>query len=495
MVILHRKKFNQIIMQSKPKHSLQQLLALEDDDALLQYYCPGTTLPAWALIRVQFIRTIMSELLFSSGALIGGGNRPAYLDLMKFLVRSQLHNIVTRQSHASEICFFTTGLGNFERNNISKDRLVGYFADCYPSNSLIYQDHGGWRWNNTCKSNSLLYATPYNFYLQILGRLTVNNHHKKMAYEIISYAIEKTKDRLGYIIIDKNKEILIKSLSLQLAIFPIAADYYANWLSQRRVKLLFKEDACYGARSIAILHAAKIANVTTAEYQHGAISKGHDGYNVAPALANSAQFRQTLPDYLLTYGNWWSQQTNMPLNKVAIGNPHLTESIKIFTKTTKKNNKILVLGDGIETQLYLNLAFKLAQMKANRGLSVVFRPHPLEREIVKSLNLPQGVELDSSSDIYDSLRESSLVISELSTGLFEAVGIVKKILLWETDKSRFAFPNLPFPSFSTIEELEEHLEESSDSSTHSEISISSGDLWEPNWELNYKNFVKGVLST
>jgi hypothetical protein len=482
-------------MQSKPKHSLQQLLALEDDDELLQYYCPGTTLPAWALIRVQFIRTIMSELLFSSGALIGGGNRPAYLDLINVLVRSRLHNIVSGRNHASEICFFTTGLGNFERNNISKDRLVEYFADCYPSNSLIYQDHGGWRWSNARKSNSLLYATPYNVYLQILGRLTVNNHHQELANAVISCAVENTKDRLGYIIIDQNKKILTKSLSLQLAVFPIAADYYANWLSQRRVKLLLKEDACYGGRSIAILHAAKIANVTTAEYQHGAISKGHDGYNVAPALANSEQFRQTLPDYLLTYGNWWSQQTNMPLNKVAIGNPHLTESLKIFPKTTEKNIKTLILGDGIDTQLYLNLACNLAKIKAIRGLPVVFRPHPLEREIVKSLNVPQGVELDTNSDIYDSLRQSSLVISELSTGLFEAVGIVKKILLWETDKSRFAFPNLPFPSFSTIEELEKHLEESNASSTYSEISISPGALWESNWELNYKNFVQGVLST
>ena len=200
-------------MQSKPKHSLQQLLALEDDDALLQYYCPGTTLPAWALIRVQFIRTIMSELLFSSGALIGGGNRPAYLDLTKFLVRSQLHNIVNRQNHASDICFFTTGLGNFERNNISKDRLVGYFADCYPSNSLIYQDHGGWRWSNTRKSNSALYATPSNVYHQILGRLTVKNQHQELANEVICCAIENTKDRLDYIIIDQKKKILIKSLS------------------------------------------------------------------------------------------------------------------------------------------------------------------------------------------------------------------------------------------------------------------------------------------
>jgi hypothetical protein len=74
-------------------------------------------------------------------------------------------------------------------------------------------------------------------------------------------------------------------------------------------------------------------------------------------------------------------------------------------------------------------------------------PHPFEREKVKSLILPDGVRLDSHADIYSSLKESSVVISELSTGLFEAVGLVDKVLLWETDKSRFAFPEIPFKSF------------------------------------------------
>jgi hypothetical protein len=481
-------------MQSKPTYSLQKLLSLEDDDKLLLYYCSGTTLPAWSLIRVQFFRTIMSELLYTSGAQFGSGKRPAYLELIKILVRSQYHNIVECPAHDSNICFFTTGLGNYERNGVAQDRLVSYFADCHPSSHLIYQNHGGWRWRSNQKSKSILYAAPFNIFSQIMGRISVNAGHKNLATEVICLAAGNVKTRLDYTISEQKIEALVKTLSIQLAMFPIVTDYYSNWLAKRKVKLLFKEDACYGASSVAIIYAAKKGGVITAEYQHGAISKGHDGYNVAPALVKNIQYRQTLPDYLLTYGAWWSQQTNMPLKKVSIGNPHFTESSKRISHIPERKNQVLVLGDGVETEMYLKLASKVAKLHASGDVSVIFRPHPLEWDIVKSLKLPYGVDLDSNSDIYESFRQSSMVISELSTGLFEAAGIVKNVLLWKTDKSKFAFPDLPFPSFSTMQELEEHLQMDDNSSKHSLFSIEPDDLWAPNWELNYRHFVDSVLS-
>lgn len=480
-------------MQPKPAYNLQQILALEDDDALLQIFCKGTNIPAWTLIRIQFIRAILSDLLFSSGILIGAGKRPAYFDLLNFLVRSQFHNFVNRSDRHSDICFFTTGLGIYERNGKIQDRLVSYFADCYPSSSFIYQEHGDWRWIEGGKSNATMHATPYNIYSQILGRIIVGKQHREMAREVVNLAARNVKLKLDYSLDQIKIETLIKSLSIQLAVLPNSINHYANWFAKGKIKLLFKENACYGARSVAILNAARISGVITAEYQHGGITKGHDGYNVASALANSEHFKETLPDYLLTYGDWWSQQTNMPIKKLSIGNPHLTESLKQFSKIPASKSRVLILGDGIDTQLYLNLASKVAQMHWVRGAPVVFRPHPLERSNVKNFNIPFGVVLDTHNDIYDSLRQSWLVISELSTGLFEAVGIVNKILLWETAKSRFAFPILPFPSFSTIDELEGLLEEDTYYSKHSEVSIKPDDLWAPNWELNYKSFIQEVL--
>lgn len=126
-------------------------------------------------------------------------------------------------------------------------------------------------------------------------------------------------------------------------------------------------------------------------------------------------------------------------------------------------------------------------------MAVVFRPHPFERDKVKSSTLPAGVQLDLHSDIYPSLKESNVVISELSTGLFEAVGLVDKVLLWETDKSRFAFPEVPFRSFSSLGELEAILN-GGDSDGKEFSTVSAEALWMPNWKQNYLGFVEGVVS-
>jgi hypothetical protein len=285
---------------------------------------------------------------------------------------------------------------------------------------------------------------------------------------------------------------LINSLASRISLLPFATDAYANWFSKRGFKLLLKEDACYGGNGVPVIYAAKLNKIPVAEYQHGAISKGHDGYNVADALLVNTSFHKVLPDYLLTYGKWWSNQTNMPIKKIPIGNPHLTESTTGLAQANKCKDMILILGDGIETNLYLELASHIYGFVQNQGLTVAFRPHPFERDRVRSMQLPRGVVLDTQSDIYPSLIKSRVVISELSTGLFEAVGLSDMVLLWDTDKSRFAFPEIPFKSFSTIDELETLLKNDTPYDVGSN-SIPASELWEPNWKQNYLRFVEGVI--
>lgn len=481
---------------SKKPSNLYQLLEIENDSEFLRLYSQDGVLPVWALVRVQFFRTIMSDLFYKYGSFAGSTLQRKYTKMVSYVARSQFHNFLHRDGFPSQICFFTTGLGNFRRNSQTYERLVGYFAECFPDNSVIYQDHGGWQWYKDYNFKSVLYATPFVVRSHLWGRLKVTSLHQELASEVIEIAVKNAQYRLGFSIGQQQEKLLKLSLARQLAILPIAIDYYANWLAKRNVRILIKEDACYGGvQSVSVIYAAKSAGITTAEFQHGAISKGHDGYNVAPMLANSVEFQRTLPSYLLTYGDWWGKQSNMPIKKVSVGNPHLTESLKNVRRTWGGRDKILILGDGIETQLYIDLAAKVAQACLSRKAIVVFRPHPLEREKVKGLRLPKGVELDQYDDIYSSLMNASVVVSELSTGLFEAVGLVDKILLWETEKSKFAFPELPFSSFSTIDELVSMLVNEEFNADHMSLNVPQEQLWKPAWDQNYKRFIESELSS
>lgn len=472
--------------------SLSILLQIEDDNELIGLTCPATRLPVWPLIRVPVLRTIMSDWLFKSTPLSSLGSNVSLIKLAKNAAISSIHNFQYKENPQRNILIQSTGLGNYYFDGLVHDRLVGHFAEALPDQIVVYQDKPKNSFQDKYSFNPVLHKSPRNIINKLYSKLAINNSHKSLACRVIGRAAENASERFGYEFASDRVQSLIDSLASHLAVLPYASETYANWFSKHRFKLLLKEDACYGGSAISIIHAAKSCGMVVAEYQHGAISKGHDGYNVAGALAISHSFKAVLPDYLLTYGNWWSNQTNMPVQKIAIGNPHLSETLGSLGPVSHKRNQVLILGDGIETKMYLNLAKKIVNLVKEHELTVVFRPHPFERDKVKSTILPEGVRLDCDADIYSSLKESSVVISELSTGLFEAVGLVDKVLLWETDKSRFAFPEIPFKSFSTMDQLESILSDR-DSFHEKGSTVPVSELWEPNWKQNYLRFVKGAV--
>jgi hypothetical protein len=472
--------------------SLSTLLQIEDDEELIGISCPSTGLLVWPLVRVQVLRTIMSDWLFKSASLSSLSSNVSFINLAKKAAISSIHNFGYRQDYERNVLIQSTGLGNYSRDGLIHDRLVGYFTEALPGQTLVYQDKPKDSFHQRYSFNPMLHKSPRNIINKLYSKLVIKNSHSTLARRVINRAAENAAAQFDYKFSSDRLKSLSNSLATHLAVLPYASETYANWFSKNRFKLLLKEDACYGGSAIPIIHAARLCGMVVAEYQHGAISKGHDAYNVSEILATSHSFKTILPDYLLTYGNWWSKQTNMPIQKISIGNPHLTESLKSLGSISLVRNQVLILGDGIETDLYFNLASDVLNIVNKQGMSVVFRPHPFERYKVNSSTLPKGVQLDNNPDIYSSLKESSVVISELSTGLFEAVGLVDKVLLWKTDKSQFAFPEIPFDSFSTIDELKLILSDK-DSLHAKSLSITANELWEPNWKQNYLRFVEGAL--
>lgn len=468
------------------------LLQVENNKDLLEYACPKTGVSVWPLIRISVLRTIMSDWLYKSIPLSSVKRKTKYSELAKNAALSTAHNISYNATGRRDILVQSTGLGNFVHEGVTHDRLAGYFSEAIPERTLVFQDKPKQHHGQIYSFEPILFRTPYNIIHSTYSRLAVKANHKEIARDLVECVSRNAVECFGYTFNAQQVQAFSNSLAQKIAAFPFATDAYANFFAKRKIRLLLKEDACYGGNSIPIIHAAKLSNVVVAEYQHGAISKGHDAYNVADVLVSSSAFQKVLPDYLLTYGNWWSSQTNLPIKKVPIGNPHLTESIGKMGQLEKSRTKVLILGDGVETGMYLELASHISGFTRNQELTVAFRPHPFERNRVRSSQLPSGVVLDTHSNIFSSLVESRVVIGELSTGLFEAVGLCDMVLLWETEKSRFAFPELPFRSFSDVDEIEVILRNGSIYSCESKLSHQS-ELWEPNWKKNYLNFVDGVI--
>jgi hypothetical protein len=470
--------------------SLAELLAIEDDKRLCEIRCKVTNIPLWSLIRISYLRMVLADILYDSKDFSPIASRHDYLGhAKKYLASIRRNDLIGRGNGAKpSILIHTTGLGNYLDNGLIKDRLVGYFYETHRNNTQILQDDSVFDLRGNFYADGLDFSIHRSVHLKILSRLVVRDVHRNTARDLINLVTENSRKLLGFNLSADLIDRVLMVFSRQIAVLPFAVDYYSNWLARQRYKLFIKEEACYGGNSVPIVYSGKMNSILVAEFQHGMISKGHDAYNISNTLINCAAYKRTLPDVLLTYGDWWASQTNLPIEKVAIGNPHYSERVRNFSIKKESRERILILGDGMDTDLYLNLANSIQEIVRRDGVSVAFRPHPLERSKIKSKMLPKHVELDQNQDIYSSFMSAGIVISEISTGLFEAFGLVGEVFLWETQKSRFAFPDLPFQSFSTVAEFEVLFARRRDNIAACN-NLSREKLWASNWRDNYTQFI------
>lgn len=467
--------------------SLAELLVVENDAAILEFKCPKTGLLLWPLVRMAFLRMMMSDLLYTT-PLVGTANPkrflfPAVVTLGKSVVHNLRNPIMPRN-----ICLMASTEAMVLKDGKWFNRLSDYFAQSAPEATLQVEDQFNWNWPFPRHFDNVYLHAPLLARAWLIGRAMRRSAHDSLASSLINFVVQRAKRYVGWDPGIARTASLISGLARQTAALPMLYRSYETLFRTIGCRVLIKEMGCYGHSAVAI-HAARSSGIVTGEYQHGAVSLGHDAYNVAPVLARSAEYRNTLPDYFLGYGRWWNEQMNIPITKLAIGNPQRTEQLRTLGTNIASRNDVLILGDGIETDVYVGLARRLADLLRGSRCKVVFRPHPLERaEVTRRFgNQIDAIRIDTDRNVYQSLIRALAVISEVSTGLFEAVGLAEKVFIWDTAKARFGYPSHPFQRFGNAEELAEML---GSNDTGAVESFDGNAVWEPDWRTNYENFLQ-----
>lgn len=467
--------------------TLDDILQVEDEAGLLDFKCSQTGILLWPMVRTPFFRAIMSDMLYGT-PMSGAAPAVPKLKAIATLGKAVIHNAIHGRHAKADIVLMATGMGGLIKDGVWFNRLCDHFAMANRDQTLVIEDFFNWQWPTPRHNDRMLFHAPIQAVAAALGRIACLEAHRSLSRRLIALVSQRAKQILGWDMGPERTAILVDLLARRYAAMPWLYRSYLSMLEQIAPKILIKEEACYGPSAV-LMWAAKDLGIATAEYQHGAISSGHDAYNLAPLLRNSSEYKKTLPDYFLGYGKWWNDQINVPVRKIAIGNPHRAEQIKRYADCSEqRRTDILVLGDGIETDLYVNLALELAE-RIKSEFSVVFRPHPLERAVVyaKYLNGTAGaVRIDKNDDIYKSFTTAHVVISELSTGLFEAVGLANKIFIWNTAKARFSFPNHPFRVFDDAGDLVRKLLQDDKNELTPE---QNRGIWEPDWRATYQSFL------
>lgn len=446
----------------------------------------GSGLPLWPFIRHQTLFYFtFTKRNFAS---VGKGHAATPGQVIRTLIfaiwKSALILIVKRKP----IWIVNSGITNVKTGDKYFNRLADYFYQVKPDDTVeleetAYGKHSLPRIHKGVYSHlsirilaKFLCLFPYRS-----GNASVQTEADQL-FTILQERLNDEEYDVEYFDIIKH-ELLAKFRTI-LAEYAI----YKFLFKYGKPKILLLEDASYGSKA-HMIKAAKDLAIPIAEYQHGQINQFHIAYNFGPSIEKSA-YKNFLPDFFLTFGSLWGDMIQLPVKKINIGNPHLSESVE-KTKAIVKEKIILVLGTGTNSEEIIDRVLLLVKRYKSIGYQIIFRPHPLEWANINSVYrrlVDEKITIDTTSDIHNSLQRAEVVVSELSTALYEAKAFVDKVYIIRNDFSEsFGDDSMSiFPSLNDSADL--------DLAGKLKVDESNQQLWEPDWKKNYADFINSVLN-
>jgi hypothetical protein len=261
---------------------------------------------------------------------------------------------------------------------------------------------------------------------------------------VVNY-LEKIFSELDQTLPASKHEEIIQEVLGRVSRLPYADAAFHDLLDRVRPHRIYMEDASYGhySSSIRIAHER---GVEVAELQHGWIGASHAAYNYGSVWKGSP-LSSSLPDTLLTFGDYWGEELRFPGNIVTIGKPHLEEAARIAPDFPERKKRLLVVSSVYELDR-LTAATKQLRALLPEQWEIVIRPHPSERIDAESIfaeALAHGATLDEERDVNASVASSRAVVGLVSTVLFEALALGVHIGVIESDLAAFYANDSVFP--------------------------------------------------
>ncbi len=454
-----------------------EILSIEDKESFARLKTPEGV-PWWFYLRLFYFRFYLPGKL-QQGEIISS-RRPINLKAIKFLVFATVYNITHRKSKETPIIFHVSSRpaqNNGRYYNIYAEELYKIFA----SKSIIYENAPvNWMWPFPRNHSNYKFYAPQLALSSIFAKRSVSPTSELK--HLIRDLCNQTKDILNLLVTDQERDLLEKIALENYLQYNRYSDWLISECEKRKCKLLIMDDAFAPERVEIILKARKLG-ILVADLQHGAFVWGNFAYCYSPEFLKYGEVERCSPDFFLSYGEWWNHQTNIPFKKkIVIGYPH-RQFLLSRIEEHGGERLILLIGEAHGTEKYFVLAQKIADKF--KGYRVVFRPHPIERLHAQEIGFKfPDVNLDIDGDLYNELARCIVVISEMSTVLFEAVGLSKRILVWRTSYSKKWMPENPFEEFSNFNDLCKKMESKIVASFNTSL------YWDNNYKQNYSTFIQ-----
>ena len=215
-----------------------------------------------------------------------------------------------------------------------------------------------------------------------------------------------------------------RNLLVRLGRAPHTLELFDRLLDRVQPRMAFVQTGAYGDRSHLIARL-KSGGTRVAEHQHGWIGPSHGAYNFGAAM-REAPLVASVPDTLLTFGEFWSDSVRFATETVAVGKPHLEQAAMSTRPPSDRDRVVMVVSSVYDREEVTRFTLLLRDLLPSEW-RVTLRPHPRERSTVAQLYPglagQQRVSFDLEPDVYESLGAVRGVIGLASTVLYEALAL------------------------------------------------------------------------
>ena len=418
----------------------EALIALEDDAPdVLFATIPGTNTYLWPHLRMDFAQAAAEVELNSVAVPRTYSRAEAYRRLLGAYLPDRRSTRAIRSP--SDYCYVVGGVTTRVTEEGEENWLVDAFARARTPQSVVIQDrafpHG--------RRTRVKFPHTFSFDAA-LARVDVATKLSPLssdAVAAVSRVISGVAERFGFSLDPERVARIERAAIYRLARIRHVEKQYTRLLDQVQPRAVVMEDASYGGRA-SVISMMKDRGIRVLEPQHGWIGPSHGAYNFGSAMS-TPELKKTLPDILLTFGDFWTSSVRHPAEVVSIGKPYLEEQARDVPGLADRPREFLIVSSVAEPHKMAEFTLAVRDALGSRW-RVLFRPHPSERARVKErypdLLGARGIEFDLDPDVYSVLRRVRGVVGVASTVLYEALVMGCHVFVKESPFSQYYIDNL-----------------------------------------------------
>lgn len=417
----------------KSSASTDAVIALEDGDPeLLLAPAPGIGIPVWPLLRWPLIRELVTLELRAD--LVPGAPGRSVLARRALDLLSPNPRASRAARRRRDAVFVVPGARLTRGPRGLRDQLVEDHVDVFGDRALVLRDRPLPIW--TGRADRPAHRATHSLDDAVLrselaARFRPPRDADLAEVERIARAL---LDRVDFPLDDRARAKAVRSLLIRYRRAASARSSFARLLDRVQPRVAFVQGASYGDRA-ALIAAAHERGVRVAEHQHGWIGPSHASYNFGRVAALDPM-RQTLPDDLLTFGDFWSESVRVPFSTVAVGKPAL-DARRGSADPLDARPRALAMISGVHDPDRTEAATLAVRHALPDDWELLFRPHPSERHVLATrypgIAAHPGIAVDARADVLDTLGAVRGAIGVASTVLYEALALGCPVIVRATD--------------------------------------------------------------